>query len=405
MSESISLLSKDSLFSKRLYSLRWLYSPGLASSGLTNRWATGSCFKKEGCELSKKKLLIIGPDPVKSLGGMATVIRNILQSELLNERYDIEMYPSYIDGPLLKRGVYSLYREASFRLRRPDFDICHVHVCSGTSTWRKMRYIEGLGEGSKRVVLHVHGGQYDVFWNGCSEAQKDKIIGLCASVGKVIVLSEEWRAIFLENRICEPSKLAVLHNAVEIPAQPVDTRLRQDVLFLGRLGARKSPDVLLRAAKTVLKSHPQVRFRFGGDGDIAKYKVLAEELGISDNCDFLGWTTGKRKEDAIRASRIYCLPSKHEGMPMSVLEAMSYGVATIATPVGGVPQVIQDGINGYLMPIDDSAFLANRINELLDDSGLAERIGSAGRKTIEESFGMDSYAQTLAEMYESVANE
>lgn len=355
--------------------------------------------------MSKKKLLIIGPDPVKSLGGMATVIRNILQSELLNERYDIEMYPTFIDGSLLKRGAYSLCREASFRLRRPDFDICHVHVCSKTSTWRKMRYIECLGEGSKRVVLHVHGGQYDVFWNECSKAQKGKISNLCASVGKIIVLSEEWRAFFLENRICEPSKLSVLHNAVEIPAQPVDTRLRQDVLFLGRLDGRKSPDVLLRAAKTVLKSHPQVRFRFGGDGDITKYKVLAEELGIFDNCDFLGWTTGKQKEDAIRASRIFCLPSKHEGMPMSVLEAMSYGLTTIATPVGGVPQVIQDGINGYLMPIDDSTLLASRINELLDDSGLAARIGSAGRKTIEESFSMDSYAQKLAEMYESVTDE
>lgn len=356
-------------------------------------------------ELPNKKLLIIGPDPVKSLGGMATVIRNMLQSELLNEHYDIEMYPSYIDGPLLKRGAYSLCREALFRLRRPDFDICHVHVCSDTSTWRKMNYIESLGEDSKRVILHVHGAQYDVFWNECSKVQKDKISNLYASVGKVIVLSEEWRAFFLENRICEPGKLTVLHNAVEIPVQPVDTRLRQDVLFLGRLGARKSPDVLLRAAKTVLQSHPQVRFRFGGDGDIAKYKELAKELGIADNCIFLGWTTGKQKEEAIRASRIYCLPSKHEGMPMSVLEAMSYGLATIATPVGGVPQVIQDDINGYLMPIDDSTLLANRINELLDDSGLAARIGSAGRKTIEESFGMDSYAQKLMEMYESVAGE
>lgn len=347
--------------------------------------------------------MIIGPDPVKSLGGMATVIRNMLQSALLNERYDIEMYPSFIDGSLFKRGAYSLCREASFRLRRHDFDICHVHICSDTSTWRKMRYIESLGEDSKRVVLHVHGGKYDVFWNECSKAQKAKIKDLYASVGKVIVLSEEWRTFFLENRICDPGRLVVLHNAVEIPVQPVDVCLCQDVLFLGRLGTRKSPDVLLRAAKTVLKDHPQVRFRFGGDGDVTKYQTLAEELGIADSCDFLGWTTGKQKEDAIRASRIYCLPSKHEGMPMSVLEAMSYGLATVATPVGGVPQVIQDGVNGYLMPIDDSEFLADRINELLDDSGLAVRIGSAGRKAIVESFGMDSYARKLTELYESMA--
>lgn len=88
---------------------------------------------------------------------------------------------------------------------------------------------------------------------------------------------------------------------------------------------------------------------------------------------------------------------------MSVLEAMSYGLATIATPVGGVPQVIQDGVNGYLMPIGDSEFLARRINALLDNSDLSVRIGRAGRKTIEESFGMDSYAQKLTKIYEGIA--
>lgn len=353
--------------------------------------------------MDKKKLLIIGPDPVRSLGGMATVIRNMLQSEYLNERYDVEMWSSFIDGPLFKRAAYSYGREFSFRLAHTDFDICHVHICSATSTWRKMRYVESMGERAKRVVLHVHGAKYDVFWNECSKAQKDKIRNLYASIGKIIVLSEEWKAFFLENRICEPDKLTVLHNAVEIPAKPNVVGVGQDVLFLGRLGPRKSPDVLLRAAKTVLKSHPQVRFRFGGDGDIAKYKVFAEGLGIAGNCDFLGWMTGNQKEDAIRASRIYCLPSKHEGMPMSVLEAMSYGLATIATPVGGVPQVIQDGINGYLMPIDDSEHLANIINKLLDDSDLAVRIGLAGRKTIEESFGMDAYARELVDIYREVA--
>lgn len=353
--------------------------------------------------MDKKRLLIIGPDPVRSLGGMATVIRNMLQSDYLNDRYAVEMWSSFIDGPLLRRAAYSYGREFSFRLTCPDFDICHVHICSATSTWRKMRYVESMGERAKRVVLHVHGAKYDVFWSECNEVQKEKIRGFYASVGKVIVLSEEWRAFFLENRICDSAKLVVLHNAVEIPAQPVDVCTRQDVLFLGRLGARKSPDTLLRAAKTVLKHHPQTRFRFGGDGDVAKYEALARELGIADSCDFLGWTTGKQKEEVIRASRVYCLPSRNEGMPMSVLEAMSYGLVTIATPVGGVPQVIQDGVNGYIMPIGDPEFLARKINELLDNSDLSARIGKAGRKTIEESFGMDSYAEKLTIIYEMMA--
>ena len=263
--------------------------------------------------MHKKKLLIIGPDPVRSLGGMATVVRSILNSDQLKARYDIAMYPSFIDGPLPKRVAYSLMREWAFGFKRPDFDIYHIHICSGTSTWRKLRYINKLGENARRVVLHVHGAQYHVFWEECSSQQKEKIRAAFAHVGKAIVLSEEWLDYFVENQICDPNKLAVLHNAVEIPNRQVNVSEHHDVLFLGRLDSRKSPDVLLRAAKVVLKEHPQVRFRFGGDGDIAKYRALSEELGIADSCDFLGWTTGKRKEDAIRNSRIYCLPSKHEG--------------------------------------------------------------------------------------------
>lgn len=355
--------------------------------------------------MRKKKLLIIGPDPVRSLGGMATVVRNILNSDQLRARYDIAMYPSFIDGPILRRVLFSLSKELEFRLKQPEFDLCHVHICSGTSTWRKMRYIKSMGVKARRVVLHVHGGKYDVFWNESSLSQRNKIRDLYSSVGKVIVLSEEWQDFFVKNQICGSDRIVVLHNSVEIPSSAVDLQENQNVLFLGRLGEIKSPDVLLKAAKVVLREHPQVRFRFAGDGDIAKYRALSEELGIADNCDFLGWTTGKRKEDAIRSSRIYCLPSKHEGMPMSVLEAMSYGLATIATPVGGVPQVIKDGVNGYLMPVDDWNLLASRICSLIDNPSLAERLGTEGRATIESDFGMDAFANRMSEVYESVSED
>ena len=354
--------------------------------------------------MSKPRLLIIGPDPMRSLGGMATVTRNMLESDVLKREYDLEMYSSFIDGPLYRRVAYSMAREAKFHLRQPSFDICHVHICSATSTWRKLRYIRSPGDGVRRVVLHVHGGKYDVFWNSCSDRQKEVIRGLCASVAKVIVLSEEWRAFFVGNQICDSSKIVVLHNAVELPAEPVDVSACQDVLFLGRLGTCKSPDILLYASKAVLKAHPEVRFRFAGDGDVAKYKTLAMDLGIADSCEFLGWVTGEQKESAIRKSGIYCLPSRHEGMPMSVLEAMSFGMATIATPVGGVPQIIQNGFNGYMVPVGDSRMLSQRICELLDDESLRKAIGRNGRATISMRFGMEKYVKSLLELYASVRN-
>ena len=348
------------------------------------------------------RVLMLGPS-IDAQGGMATVERNIIEAVKRNGD-SVDFISTYEDAKKFRKLLVAGTAYARYLTRLGGCDLVHIHMASRGSFDRKQVFMRAAFRRCKPVVVHMHGSEFGVWYEKeCNEAKRVQIKEAFGSCAKVIVLSEEWRAIFVENRICDPGKLVVLHNAVEIPAQPVDIRMRQDVLFLGRLGARKSPDVLLRAAKTVLESHPQVRFRFGGDGDVAKYQALAKELGIAGSCDFLGWTTGKQKEEAIRASRIYCLPSKHEGMPMSVLEAMSYGLATIATPVGGVPQVIQDGVNGYLMPVDDSDRLAQIIDALLDDDALAVRIGTAGRKSIVDSFGMESFVRDLIHVYEEVS--
>ena len=83
---------------------------------------------------------------------------------------------------------------------------------------------------------------------------------------------------------------------------------------------------------------------------------------------------------------MYCLPSKNEGMPMSVLEAMSHGIPTIATAVGGVPRLIESGTNGFLIKVDDVNNLAHLIDKLLFDSELRKEIGDAGRKVVADRF-------------------
>ena len=132
------------------------------------------------------------------------------------------------------------------------------------------------------------------------------------------------------------------------------------------------------------------------------YEKLADELGICDKCRFIGWAAGEKKDEAFQNSSIFCLPSKNEGMPMSVLEAMSYGLATIATPVGGVPQIINDGVNGFLSPVGDVTALAEKLDVLMSDNALKERIGKCGRACIEESFSLDAYMDQIDTIYEII---
>ena len=352
--------------------------------------------------MTMPRVLMLGPS-IDARGGMSTVERNIIDAVKKNGDF-VDFIPTYEDAGKFRKLSVAGAAYARYLTRLAGCDLVHIHMASRGSFDRKRLFMRAAFRRGVPVVVHMHGGEFGVWYEKeCSEAKRAQIREAFGGCAKVIVLSEEWRNFFDDNRICDPEKIVVLHNAVEIPARSVDVCLRQDVLFLGRLGARKSPDVLLRAAMTVLNRHPQTRFRFGGDGDVTKYEALAHELGVADSCDFLGWTTGTQKEEAIRASRVFCLPSRNEGMPMSVLEAMSYGLATIATPVGGVPQVIKDGVNGYLMPVDDSDCLAQLINALLDDDDLASRISTAGRKTIFDTFGMDSFVRDLIHVYEEVS--
>lgn len=353
-------------------------------------------------EMYKKKILLIGPNPAYSQGGMASVIGNIINSNELNNCFNVRMYPSFIDGSRFKRIRYSLNQYVRFARSKQDYDVYHVHIASGTSTWRKRKYIKCLKGNASKVVVHIHGAGYHLFYGSCSERQKAKIRELFQSVGAVVVLSREWLDFFVSNEICDLNKTFILHNAVEAPIGNEVENSSKNVLFMGHLGERKSPDVLLRSAAIVVKRYPEAHFTFGGDGDIETYKNLATELGVENNCTFAGWVTGSERENLFRSHSIYCLPSKNEGMPMSVLEAMSYGLATVSTPVGGVPQVITDGVNGCLVPVDDHESLAGQLMALMGDQKLADRLGVAGRKTIMEEFSMESYTGQLANIYKEM---
>lgn len=354
--------------------------------------------------MHRQSVLMIGPDPKRSLGGMATVEANMIDNAVLNEAYDIHQYASFIDGSAARRGAFAARQLASFPRRKGRYNIYHIHICSGTSTWRKRLYVKALGEDRSRVVLHVHGGRYHEFFDECSERQQGLIRALYNSVGRVVVLSAEWLEVFRSRDICDPGKIEVVHNAVEIPKVVDPSNISQDILFLGRLDSNKGADVLLRASQEVLKEYPDVKIRLGGDGDIRRFRALAESLGIEASCEFLGWVMPDDKDGVFAKTGIFCLPSRNEGMPMSVLEAMAHGVATVATPVGGVPQIITDGVNGYLAPVDDVPSLATRIKLLLANGDERNRLGRVGRETIVRRFGMDAYASSMIKIYESLGS-
>ena len=351
---------------------------------------------------SNPRVLMIGPS-LDSRGGMATVERQLME-RLSGTGVEARFISTYDDCGKAKKAVIAFAAYAGFSRALGGADIVHAHMASRGSYERKALFLRKAISEGRKTVIHLHGGEFGVWFDEeLAGRKRDEIKTLFSSVDAVIVLSEEWEE-WMRSRGFAPKRLVVMHNAVPVPRRSCSPCSHQGVLFLGRLDARKSPDVLLRASRAMLEQHPDAKLVFGGDGYPERYEALARELGIVERCEFLGWITGDDKERLFERAGVYCLPSKNEGMPMSVLEAMAHGVPTIATPVGGMPQVIEDGVNGYMMPVDDEERLSGLLCKLMDSQDLRASIGSAGRATISEHFSIERNVEELVRLYRELVD-
>lgn len=159
------------------------------------------------------------------------------------------------------------------------------------------------------------------------------------------------------------------------------------VTTVARLAVAKGLPYLLEAIVQVQKRYPTTQFHVYGDGDLrASLLAYADQLGLDGEAIFIGPFTSREELAQIMAQTdLFVLPSLLEGQPLALVEAMAYSCPIVATPVGGVPELIQDGVNGLLCPPKDAAALAAMICQLLADPVLRQQLGGAARHTYEQS--------------------
>ncbi|MFN2114728.1 MAG: glycosyltransferase family 4 protein [Anaerolineae bacterium] len=176
------------------------------------------------------------------------------------------------------------------------------------------------------------------------------------------------------------------------------------VLTVGRLTEQKGLDDLLSALVTVREARPDARLLIAGDGpDRESLEQQARGQGLGGTVTFLGY-----RDDVpslLAASDVFALASRAEGLPMALLEAMALGVPAAVTAVGGVPDVVRDGVTGLLVPPGDPDALAHRVLELIGDAEMARSIGAAAQQSVRRSYAPDHAARLLAATYRAVLAE
>ena len=180
---------------------------------------------------------------------------------------------------------------------------------------------------------------------------------------------------------------------------------KQEIVAVGRVDENKNHRMLLRAFAKIADRFPEATLTVYGNGQLRE-TLLAEieELGLSGRIFMPGAVTDV--PDRIEKARIFVLTSFTEGMPNTLLEAMSLGLACISTdcPCGGPRDVIQDGVNGYLVPVDDSDSLAERLSALLKDARKADAMGKEAAK-LQESYRPDKVNREWEAYFESVVGK
>ncbi|EIY61191.1 hypothetical protein HMPREF1071_03062 [Bacteroides salyersiae CL02T12C01] len=316
------------------------------------------------------RILTVAPHYIKTLGGISQVV-----SVYSNMYEEFNVVASTRDGSLIDRfiqtisGLYTFFR---FILSK-NIKIVHIHGATKGSFWRKAIFIYLSKIFNKKVIYHIHGANYKTFFYKHPKTIT-KVIQKC---DLIICLSESWKSFFEE--VTHPKRCIVLNNIIPLPTLFPDHHIPQkecNFLFLGRLGKRKGVyDLLevLRDHKTYYKG--RIKLFLGGDGEIEQVQKCIKEYGLEEIVKYIGWITGEKKIELLNKSDVYILPSYSEGLPISILEAMSYKLPIISTNVGGIPEVVFNDQNGYLITPGDQPALKICIDKVLISETLRKKMG------------------------------
>ena len=218
----------------------------------------------------------------------------------------------------------------------------------------------------------------------------------------IIVLSEECKDK-LQTINCK-MKIVVLNNFSKL----ISGEKRENnktVLFLGFLTKLKGCYDIPQIISIVSKEIPDVMFVLAGSGETEELQALCREKKIENNVVFPGWVTGEEKDDLLRHADLFLLPSYTEAMPMSILEAMGYGLPIISTNVGGIPTLVDNGVNGFLFDPGDYNGMAEKIKFLLLNDNIRKKQGDKSKNIAESVFSYDAHIDGLLRIYDQVLNE
>ena len=327
----------------------------------------------------------------------------ISNSVLFEGLKGVEPYRINPPGTQAERGVVNLHKVlwflkayAGFLKRLPKHKVVYLGVTSTSRGWvRDLAFVVPAKALGKELVLHVRGGHFHLF---LSESPLRPLVKWAFRRARALVQSPRLKLILKE----VAPEAQVLPNPVPPEAFQVNPSLEEKtLLFVGHVSVAKGFDVLVQAMKMVWREHPDARLVILGavrrrqtnvfwdaeSGERLRQKnliPLLEELLATGRVEHHKELLGPKKWQLFARASVFVLPSRSEGVPMSVMEALGVGLPVVASRVGGIPDVVRHGVEGFLVKPGDPEELAEALIKLLGDLNLRLRMSQAARARAEE---------------------
>jgi len=339
------------------------------------------------------KVLIIATSP-KTRGGITSVIKSHQKGDQWNT-FHCKWIATHIDRNFIWKFIYLINGWLTYIILLPFYDIVHIHTSEPPSALRKCLFFPFAKLLRKKTIIHFHSFSPDSTIRG----KYHRIYQyLFSHADKVVVLSQLWKK-YVNDTFQLHDKVEIIYN----PCIIIETNLKHTpqnyILYAGTINDRKGYADLIIAFSKIAKKHIDWNIVFAGNGEIEKGKQIAAELGISSQVEWLGWVDGEFKTNAFQNASIFCLPSYAEGFPMAVLDAWAYNLPVITTPVGGIPDIANEGENLMLFIPGDIESLATKLDLLISNKQLRIKISKGGYQLVNSIFNIQTINNKIEDLY------
>ena len=351
-------------------------------------------------------VIIVAPnlDPSVALGGVSAVSRFIVENNKACNYIHFEQGKRDHEHAGIERAFNlwkSLKTWKSLLKSNPHALIHYNFPLSPGAIIRDFFFMKEARKQRRRMIVHVHGG---IYMNSphIPFVLRRMLKQIFHWNVPFIVLSEHEKDVLSHG--FSPKSVYVLPNCVKLGENVYRTNNPRALTigYLGRITEAKGMNELIEACKVLQSKGSPYRLKIAGAEEKNESYIERFMKTLGNRFEYMGIVSGKAKKEFLKSIDVFVLPSYFEGLPMSLLESMSYGAVPVVTPVGSIPEVVKEGVNGLLIKDHDTDTIVNAIIRLQKDSLFRNDLSKAARTTIGEQFSPVQYFEKLNAIYKTV---